>query len=1026
MPGFVIKETTQYPYSLRELNKGDVIPTYSFFLRCQADGTKSKLIFLKFGSGSDDKMFYRFYPPNGWTSDGEVYPLNRYIANMPEELLNLTFEAYRLEDYVKTFTLKEFWSNFPDDLIGIMVKTSDVNGFYTLDTRTEEGSWDKQFELPSDFYLDTCSDVVCYKKRLHAFWGVSNQRKHWIYDHYGTNAWITKTDVPQYEYFVYSKAIVYHNKIHLIGGMDYTTAGWITTQKHYTYYEDDSGNAEWNECNILPIKVKHGSKIEVYDDTIHIVNQDKYHYKWDEETDTWINCGNVPVLGDLLAIESEVENNDDYFDEEKSLIIRNSSHIYILYDNPQIKNVWIPVSTGEIPINKFYKEPDLPKDMNIQGASTSLLGNGIESYGIFYDRLHLFGNRIKDDGRGGDYYGGRKHFITVKGQRWTVGVDLPFYNGNIGGLHETRVYDWRRASENKFLEDKQFFVFGDDGSGNLLCYYSSDELLSSWNTFDLGSKNTTLRDNNYEVANVVYWPDYPYFSYHHPTRGDEHPDAFILYLRNVDADKITCWYFTRHLGDSGFDVDLGYIGDIQIIRSYGTPVKTLNKHKPGFVFNNRIYLAADYSNATPALFSSTSATFGDDLLMYLYPSSTRNIGFHHLLYKDNIYCINQTEANLYKLKNYETGEWEYIDSPGVDDNAFLPLVFNGKIRLIGGYTTPGTSWYDTLSKNNYSFSDSYSVKYENKRVKRGWIKDSNNQIRLVLNPKFKKLTTIMDSKPDNFDANSKIVYYKGEIHFFTQTYHYKYSYDNAGVFDLVSELPYTFTRGAAIVYNDEIHLIGGYSTSGLPSTLGVTKHYKWNSTDGWVQVTDSLAGTKGLYDVSAVVYKDKIYAVGRSGTSERSPSTYLMYYDETNGWLFAGSKNQDLNYTMVNYSNRLHLFIDETGSTGTTEHYISDDKFNLTYVGITPYYVNPGSTVRQGYAVRGIVSHLDILVFTNTDIWRWTDSGSDWELMDTTYKGAAITQPLLTKSIGLDKEGVLYFIQGPSSSIFRKINYDFL
>ena len=67
----------------------------------------------------------------------------------------------------------------------------------------------------------------------------------------------------------------------------------------------------------------------------------------------------------------------------------------------------------------------------------------------------------------------------------------------------------------------------------------------------------------------------------------------------------------------------------------------------------------------------------------------------------------------------------------------------------------------------------------------------------------------------------------------------------------VSTLPYNFNYGAAVVYNDEIHILGG----------GNTNHYAWNGTS-W---TSKSTLPYSLQYGHAVVYDGKIHILGGNG-----------------------------------------------------------------------------------------------------------------------------------------------------------------
>lgn len=101
--------------------------------------------------------------------------------------------------------------------------------------------------------------------------------------------------------------------------------------------------------------------------------------------------------------------------------------------------------------------------------------------------------------------------------------------------------------------------------------------------------------------------------------------------------------------------------------------------------------------------------------------------------------------------------------------------------------------------------------------------------------------------------------YNNEVHIFGIYYsglnvssHYKW---DGSSFTRLTNLPYCFDGGRAIVYNDKIHILGG-STHGYDNEQ--RQHYEWNGTN-WTKLT-------GLpYDFNigkAVVYNDEIHILG--------------------------------------------------------------------------------------------------------------------------------------------------------------------
>ena len=117
--------------------------------------------------------------------------------------------------------------------------------------------------------------------------------------------------------------------------------------------------------------------------------------------------------------------------------------------------------------------------------------------------------------------------------------------------------------------------------------------------------------------------------------------------------------------------------------------------------------------------------------------------------------------------------------------------------------------------------------------------------------------------PYEFNYGSAVVY-NNEIHILGGTVtnsnyrkHYKW---NGSSWSSVSTLPYDFYQDSAVVYNNEIHILGSYSIS--------KKHYKWNGSS-WSRVSTL---PHDFYDGSAVVYNNEIHILGGCNYTNNSSS----------------------------------------------------------------------------------------------------------------------------------------------------------
>lgn len=159
--------------------------------------------------------------------------------------------------------------------------------------------------------------------------------------------------------------------------------------------------------------------------------------------------------------------------------------------------------------------------------------------------------------------------------------------------------------------------------------------------------------------------------------------------------------------------------------------------------------------------------------------------------------------------------------------------------------------------------------------------------------------------PYNFNMG-KVVLYNGEIHLLggngntEKLNHYKW---NGSTWTSVSDLPYAFRNGGAVVYNNEIHILGSdYNNVG-------TNHYKWDGS------TWSLASTLpySFLNGSAVVFNNEIHLFGFGSTLYE----YGCHY-KWNGLTWTQLTNGDSGFNFklskaVVYDNAIHIFHDNSG-----------------------------------------------------------------------------------------------------------------
>ena len=157
--------------------------------------------------------------------------------------------------------------------------------------------------------------------------------------------------------------------------------------------------------------------------------------------------------------------------------------------------------------------------------------------------------------------------------------------------------------------------------------------------------------------------------------------------------------------------------------------------------------------------------------------------------------------------------------------------------------------------------------------------------------------------PYKFYSGSAVVW-NNEIHIMGssdgKTNHYAF---NGTSWRSVSTLPYEFYEGSAVVYNDEIHILGGPS--------GKTNHYAFNGTS-WRKLYDIPSLANG----SAVIYNDEIHLLCGSHYIVKNDNRHIatMLPKGTHIML---SDNEDINY--VKNASKISSNIAEVTENGYVE-----------------------------------------------------------------------------------------------------------
>ena len=172
----------------------------------------------------------------------------------------------------------------------------------------------------------------------------------------------------------------------------------------------------------------------------------------------------------------------------------------------------------------------------------------------------------------------------------------------------------------------------------------------------------------------------------------------------------------------------------------------------------------------------------------------------------------------------------------------------------------------------------------------------------VLNLVSETIYTQVSTLPYNFYLGSAVVF-NNEIHILgggeNRLAHYKF---NGNSWTQVSTLPYDLYRGEAVVFNNEIHILGGYENQ--------LAHYKFNG-NTWTSVSEL---PYNFYDGSAIVLDDQIHIIG--GRNDNALTKHYILYN--NKWIQVSILPYTYyNGVAVSFNNKIHLM----GTSGNYKYY---------------------------------------------------------------------------------------------------------
>ena len=175
-----------------------------------------------------------------------------------------------------------------------------------------------------------------------------------------------------------------------------------------------------------------------------------------------------------------------------------------------------------------------------------------------------------------------------------------------------------------------------------------------------------------------------------------------------------------------------------------------------------------------------------------------------------------------------------------------------------------------------------------------------------------------------------------------------------------NDLPFRCYYDCAVIYNNKIHILGGYSSDYL------YKHYSWNGTN-WIEES---ALPYDFYGGGVVVYDNKIHILGSARYGEERVKHYS--WNGTN-WIEESTLPYDFNSgCAVVYDNKIHILGNEEPSSNRTKHY-SWNGIQWIQESTLPYALWGGSAVIYNNKIHILGGRL-----SNDSYKHYSWNGTNW------------------------------------------------
>ena len=687
----------------------------------------------------------------------------------PEKLVGTDADSYGLIFKLNNDTKRNYaWKDVP----GSRMYANQIIYWTIHQAENDEWSLDYPYKnglLPYDF---ANSNAILYHNKIHILGGDSNSsvyRNHYSYD--GTE-WIEEITLP-YDFYQ-GCAVVYNNRIHILGGNSSTA----TRTGHYSWGE---GETEWKVETSLPYNFYDGCAI-VYEDKIHILgggstssssNTTMNHYTW-PETD---------------------ENNNIIWKKQKNLSKSTLSGGAAIFDN----TIYLIHGRDTTSVSYLSNEIDTDGE-RIWKEAPSLPNNYSSKMVIAYDdTIYCF------------YHDGQIAYLDINSSEWilnspTATSDIPITSMTRPFFNNSYTYQTASYYAGVVIYNNKIHILGGRTSRTTATsatkyHYECQNInkdiisigrLSDWRLETLAPPYPTING-----ASVIYRDKIHLFG------GSNKENVGTTKHYSFDGIK---WQREK---DIPYDFCQG----------------------KAIIWNDRIYLIGNYAG------SATSATFE----AYTYDSLEEPVSVTISDIRKACISIGVDENSDFELYwRKETDLPQFFNDRGV-------VIYNNKIHLIsnsGSYSSTASSsavkiiyyfdndtktWIDSgmvLPNADYRYTDALII---------------NNQLYILAywyttNSNYKASLYIYDETQNNFLAI--------------------YSFNNGNT---LKDNTQSFIGSKLLFYDNKIHLLGGRGTN------FVTRHYI--GYDNVCDVQESvLPESISSCRHNELIYKNKILFIGRENT----------------------------------------------------------------------------------------------------------------------------------------------------------------